>query len=94
MLQNLHVKNLALIQEIEVDFVRRTEYPDRRNRRGKIHHSRFDRSGSGWKIYSQDMLRTGADYGSGRTVLFCGRSDGSKRNWKQWISIRMRDRSS
>ena len=33
MLISLHVKNLALIEEAEVDFTRRTQYPDRRNRR-------------------------------------------------------------
>lgn len=29
MLQNIHVKNMALIDEADVDFWRSSEYPDR-----------------------------------------------------------------
>lgn len=40
MLRNLHVKNLALIDEAEVD-LKRVKYPDRRDRSRKINYHWF-----------------------------------------------------
>ncbi len=57
MLTNLHVKNLALIDEAEVEFGPGLEYTDRRNRSRKIHPDRFDQRGA-WKEDIREMIRT------------------------------------
>lgn len=62
MLQNLHVKNLALIQEIEVDFSEGLNILTGETGAGKSIILGSIGLALGGK-YSQDMLRTGADYG-------------------------------
>ncbi len=61
MLQHLHVKNLALIDEIEVEVGRGTEHFNRRDRSRKINYFQVLRSGSWRKI--RRILRQGARYG-------------------------------
>ena len=51
MLQNLHVKNLALIDEAEVDFERGLKYPNRGDRCRKINYIRFCKSGPWRQIF-------------------------------------------
>ena len=56
--KNLHVKNIALIDETEVDFRTRIEYIDRRNRGGKSILLGSVGLALGGK-YSSDLLRNG-----------------------------------
>ena len=51
MLHNLYVKNLALIDEIEVEFNKGAEYFDRGDRRREINYSWFCQSCIGRKIF-------------------------------------------
>ena len=64
MLQNLHVKNLALIDEIEVDFKEGLN-TDRGDRSGKIYYSWFGQPCAWSPVFDRYFKK-------GCTVWFCG----------------------
>lgn len=73
MLQNLHVKNLALIDEAEVDFSGGLNILTGETGAGKSIILGSVSLALGGR-YSADMLRKGADNGTCRTDLLCGKS--------------------
>ena len=74
MLQSLHVKNLALIDEIEVEFAEGLNILTGETGAGKSISFGFCKSGTGWKIH-KDLIRHGGELCTGGAGLYC---DGKK----------------
>ena len=74
MLQSLHVKNLALIDEIEVEFAEGLNILTGETGAGKIYYFGFCKSGTGWKIHKRSDP-SGGELCTGGAGLYC---DGKK----------------
>ena len=85
MLQNLHVKNIALIDETEVDFGQGLNILTGETGAGKSILLGSVGLALGGK-YSSDLLRNGAENGLVELTFSVDRSD---KNWKRWILFRM-----
>ena len=72
MLQYLHVKNLALIDEIEVEFGRGTEHINRRDRCREVNHSRLGQSCS-WRKIHERHSSPGSEIRIGGADIFSGK---------------------
>lgn len=87
MLQNLHVKNIALIDETEVDFGQGLNILTGETGAGKSILLGSVGLALGGK-YSSDLLRNGAENGLVE-LTFRLTTDRSYKNWKRWILFRM-----
>ena len=88
MLQNLHVKNIALIDETEVDFGQGLNILTGETGAGKSILLGSVGLALGGK-YSSDLLRNGAENGLVELTFFRLTTDRSYKNWKRWILFRM-----
>lgn len=86
MLQNLHIKNLALIDEIEVDFEKGLNILTGETGAGKSIILGSIHLALGGK-YNADMLRKGASYGLVE-LTFRIQKEETKKRWKDWIYFR------